>query len=51
MSRTKPMHCTNPKCEGAACMNRAYIRIYVDGKQQFVPMGWWCPLCGWFMND
>ncbi|UUX93270.1 hypothetical protein [Methanoplanus endosymbiosus] len=50
MSKLKAPTCTNPKCDNAL-MNRVYIRPRHDGKQSYLPVGWWCPLCGWFVND
>lgn len=51
MARVKAPACQNPKCEGLS-MLRAYVRpACPDGKQRLHVIGWWCPMCGGFMNE
>jgi len=50
MGRIKAPACQNPSCCKGK-MVRTCVRPAQDGKQMNLPVGWWCPLCGWFMND
>ncbi len=43
--------CPNPGCEDID-MVRAFIHdTDEEGDVVEVPIGWWCPCCGWLVND
>jgi len=29
----------------------AYMKMNEEGNVVEVPIGWWCPCCGWLIND
>ncbi|MCK8518089.1 type II toxin-antitoxin system death-on-curing family toxin [Methanoculleus sp. 7T] len=43
--------CPSPYCDDIR-MNRAFIRDIDDNDHPVeIPIGWWCPRCGWLVND
>ena len=43
--------CPSPYCDDVR-MIRAFIRdTDEDGHRAEIPIGWWCPRCGWLVND
>ena len=43
----KDPHCA--RC--ASQMYRAHVRRQVDGRRSWIPVGWWCPMCGEYINE